>query len=219
MDFKEGHSATNVEQIEKSGIKMKDLALLISSVFQAQIFQPRFVHCDPHPANVHWREKNGKPQLVLLDHGLYGYKQIDDDFRITYAKLWKSLLMADIKGIKASCTSPGVEEMYPLLVAMLISRPFDEVMQRSNHAPIKTIRRSNAKKKNQIIHHQGFHQFQGKYPDDIVPTTYPRRFKPIFLDPNGMCLVPFRSKKCGLSSTQETRRGRSSFFFAFLEYL
>jgi len=129
MDFEEGHSATNVEQIEKSGIKMKDLALLISSVFQAQIFQPRFVHCDPHPANVHWREKNGKPQLVLLDHGLY--KQIDDDFRITYAKLWKSLLMADIEGIKASCTSLGVEEMYPLLAAMLTSRPFDEVMQRS----------------------------------------------------------------------------------------
>jgi len=129
MDFEEGHSATNVEQIEKSGIKMKDLALLISSVFQAQIFQSGFVHCDPRPANVHRKEKNGKPQLVLLDHGLY--KQIDDDFRITSAKLWKSLLMADIEGIKASCTSLGIEEMYPLLAAMLISRPFDEVMQKS----------------------------------------------------------------------------------------
>ena len=76
-----------------------------------------------------WREKNGKSQLVLLDHGLY--KQIDDDFRITHAKLWKSLLMADIEGIKARCTFLGVKEMHLLLAAMLTSRPFDVVMRRS----------------------------------------------------------------------------------------
>lgn len=27
------------------------------------------------------------PQLVLLDHGLY--KELDDDFRLDYCRLWK----------------------------------------------------------------------------------------------------------------------------------
>ena len=130
MDFEEGHSSTDIEAIEASNVNKKDLAVLISSVFQAQIFQSGFVHCDPHPANVFWRStKKGKLELVLFDHGLY--KQIDDDFRITYAKLWKSLLMADIEGIKSSCCSLGVEEMFPLLASMLTSRPFDEVIQRN----------------------------------------------------------------------------------------
>ena len=129
MDFEEGYSSTDIESIEASNVNKKDLALLISSVFQAQIFQSGFVHCDPHPANVFWRLKNGKPELVLFDHGLY--KQIDDTFKITYAKLWKSLLMADIEGIKSSCSSLGVKEMYPLLAAMLTSRPFDEVVERN----------------------------------------------------------------------------------------
>ncbi len=57
-----------------------------------------------------WRKtKNGDVELVLLDHGLY--KQIDDDFRINYAHLWKALLMADIGQIKKSCSSLGIEEM------------------------------------------------------------------------------------------------------------
>eukprot|EP00979_Chaetoceros_neogracilis_P003487 scaffold602_cov227-Chaetoceros_neogracile.AAC.9 len=129
MDFEEGYSSTDIQNIEASNVNKKDLALLISSVFQAQIFQSGFIHCDPHPANVFWRSKNGKPELILFDHGLY--KQIDDEFRMTYAKLWKSLLMADIEGIKSSCLSLGVKEMYPLLSSMLTSRPFDEVVERN----------------------------------------------------------------------------------------
>ena len=39
------------------------------------------MHCDPHEANVLLREhptKKGKPQIVLVDHGLY--KRLDKDF-------------------------------------------------------------------------------------------------------------------------------------------
>lgn len=83
-----------------------------------------------------WRvSESGKPELVLFDHGLY--KQIDDEFRITYANLWKSLLVADIEGIQKSCSKLGVEEMYPLLAAMLTSRPFDEVIERNETKSFK----------------------------------------------------------------------------------
>jgi len=55
------------------------------------------------------RENNGKPEIVLVDHGLY--KQIDDDFKLTYARLWKALMMADIIQIKQSCKELGIDEM------------------------------------------------------------------------------------------------------------
>ena len=43
-----------------------------------------------------------------MDHGLY--KQIDDDFRLTYARLWKGLMLADIPQIKESCLKLGVSQ-------------------------------------------------------------------------------------------------------------
>ncbi len=88
----------------------REISSLITSLFQCQVFLSGFVHCDPHPANVLWKKMdNGRPQLILLDHGLY--KQIDDDFRIEYANLWKGLLMADIQQIKTSCVKLGVYDM------------------------------------------------------------------------------------------------------------
>lgn len=110
----------------------RDLGLLISSVFSSQIFESGFVHCDPHIANVLWRKdpRDGSPQIVLVDHGLY--KQLDDDFRLTYARLWKALMLADIPGIKEYCGKLGIHDMYPLLASMLTSRPFDEIKERSD---------------------------------------------------------------------------------------
>lgn len=129
MEFEEGFKATDVDAIEKAGLKKGDVAKMISSVFNSQVFLSAFVHCDPHEANVLLRERNGKPQIVLIDHGLY--KELDDDFRIKYATLWRSLMLADLKGIRTACKSLGVDEMYTLFAAMLTSRPFDEVIERS----------------------------------------------------------------------------------------
>mmetsp|Transcript_6892 Transcript_6892/g.14163 ORF Transcript_6892/g.14163 Transcript_6892/m.14163 type:complete len:703 (+) Transcript_6892:297-2405(+) len=132
MEFEEGFKATDVESIEKAGICRRDVAKLISSVFNSQIFLHGFVHCDPHEANVLLREhpqKKGKPQIVLVDHGLY--KTLDENFQEAYARLWKAIVMADIPGIESACKSLGVQRMYPLLAAMLTSRPFDEVVERS----------------------------------------------------------------------------------------
>ena len=104
------------------------------------MFLSGFIHCDPHQSNVLLRAKNGKPEVVLVDHGLY--KQVDDTFRIKYAELWRSLMMADLEGIKSSCASLGVTKMYPLFAAMLTARPFDEIIERSktkSFAPPKNV--------------------------------------------------------------------------------
>lgn len=111
--------------------RRSDVARLISSVFNSQVFLSGFVHVDPHPANVLIRasSKTGKPEMVLVDHGLY--KQLDNNFRVMYSQLWKSLMMADLKGIEAACSALGVTKMYPLFAAMLTARPYDEIIERS----------------------------------------------------------------------------------------
>lgn len=51
------------------------------------------VHCDPHPANVlvrpssAWFGFRNRPQLVLLDHGLY--RSLDAEFTREYCSLWR----------------------------------------------------------------------------------------------------------------------------------
>ena len=58
------------------------------------------VHCDPHAANMLIRRgpTRGKPQLVLLDHGLY--RSIPADLRLSYCKLWRAIITGDEYGIK-----------------------------------------------------------------------------------------------------------------------
>jgi aarF domain-containing kinase len=68
--------------------------------------------------------------MVLVDHGLY--KHLDDDFRITYAELWKALMNADIPNIQKASKALGVDgKLYTLLSGLLTARPFDEVVERS----------------------------------------------------------------------------------------
>lgn len=130
MEFEEGFRATDIEAIEKAGLRKHDVAKLISSVFSSQAFISGWVHCDPHPANVLLRKNTkGKPQMVLVDHGLY--RELDTDFRLRYASLWKGLMLADLDGIKQSCRSLGIDEAYTLFAAMLTARPFDEIIERS----------------------------------------------------------------------------------------
>ena len=93
-------------------LDFREVAKLISSVFNAQIFETGFVHCDPHEANVLLREhplKKSKPQIVLVDHGLY--KKLDADFQESYARLWQGIVMANIPEIKSACEQMGVDKM------------------------------------------------------------------------------------------------------------
>jgi aarF domain-containing kinase len=137
MEFEEGFKATDVAAIERHGFRKKDVARLISSVFSSQVFTSGFVHCDPHPANVVLRpnRRDGTPQLVLVDHGLY--RELDATFRQQYARLWKSLMLADLNGIRDACRELGVERTYALFAAVLTARPFDELIERSKNRTLR----------------------------------------------------------------------------------
>lgn len=70
-------------------------------LFSAQMFEWGWVHCDPHPGNVLVRPSPldpRKPQLVLLDHGLY--VRVPEEFKRDWVKLWRSMLAGNYQGVE-----------------------------------------------------------------------------------------------------------------------
>lgn len=76
------------------GLSFKPIMQTMVDLFSAQMFLWGLVHCDPHPGNIFIRRlPNGKPEVVLIDHGLY--IQMSPKFRKEYALFWRSLMTFD----------------------------------------------------------------------------------------------------------------------------
>ncbi|KAF7800085.1 hypothetical protein EIP86_011328 [Pleurotus ostreatoroseus] len=78
-------------------------------LFSAQIFEFGWIHCDPHPGNIIIRpnpRNPRRPQLVLLDHGLY--VRVSPTFQRQYATLWKGLVTMDFDVIRDIATQWGI---------------------------------------------------------------------------------------------------------------
>lgn len=108
----------------------------LSKLYSEMIFNIGLVHCDPHPGNVLVKKNNsGSVELVLLDHGLY--LQLTNKFRITYCKLWESLIKKDNNGIKKYCLELNGGDLYPLLACMVTARSWDSIQ-----SGIKSVKRT-----------------------------------------------------------------------------
>ncbi|KAK1242836.1 hypothetical protein MKX08_005648 [Trichoderma sp. CBMAI-0020] len=90
------------------GLGEADVMTTVIDLFSSQMFKWGFVHCDPHPGNIFVRRlPTGKPQIVLIDHGLY--VSLTDNLRRQYARFWKSLLMGDQKGLDEVSAAWGMK--------------------------------------------------------------------------------------------------------------
>lgn len=88
-----------------------------------------FVPLDPHEANLLFRPhptKKNKPQIVLLDHGLY--RKLDDSFRRNYCRLWQAIILADETGIEKYGKKLNAGPLYALLAAVLTLKPWDSII-------------------------------------------------------------------------------------------
>ncbi|XP_010253873.1 PREDICTED: putative ABC1 protein At2g40090 [Nelumbo nucifera] len=136
MEFIDGAEINDVNTIQRLGIRPSEVAKLVSQVFAEMIFKHGFVHCDPHAANLLVRPLPSgkrsilgkrKPQLVLLDHGLY--KELDFPTRTNYAALWKALIFADANAIKENSVKLGAgEDLCALFAGILTMRPWNRVI-------------------------------------------------------------------------------------------
>jgi aarF domain-containing kinase len=127
MSFELGTPVTHVRKLYDQGIDLKELAKLISDTFCHMIFKEGFVHADPHPGNLMVRRSpiDGKPQLVVLDHGIY--TEFKNDDRLSYTKLWRGILGQDEMLMKEASHELGAD-FYQLFTSMIVNRKFEDVM-------------------------------------------------------------------------------------------
>ena len=124
----QGSYITDHDAMSELGVPLDDVAKLISRTFCEQIFRHGFVHCDPHLANILVRQQphnKKKPQIVLLDHGLY--RQLDDEFRMNYCHLWKALVTFKQQDIEKYGRKLNAGDLFRLLSAMLTLRAWDDI--------------------------------------------------------------------------------------------
>ncbi|KAL9086241.1 MAG: hypothetical protein Q9159_004247 [Coniocarpon cinnabarinum] len=108
------------------GLSMKQVMTTMVDLFSAQMFLWGLVHCDPHPGNIFVRRQpNGKPELVLIDHGLY--IKMDPKFRHDYARFWKSLMTFDNNAIHEIVKGWGIESdtASDLFASATLLRPYE----------------------------------------------------------------------------------------------
>ncbi|XP_051117149.1 uncharacterized protein LOC127241921 [Andrographis paniculata] len=107
MQFCEGHKVDDLEFLNRNGISPLEVAKRLVDVFAEMIFVHGFLHGDPHPGNI--LVSPGGPNgftLVVLDHGIY--KQLSEDFRKNYCRLWEALIMLDSHKIQQLGDTFGV---------------------------------------------------------------------------------------------------------------
>ena len=140
MEYCPGAKITDIEYMKINGIDPYQVSKRLAQIFSEMIFIHGFVHCDPHPGNVFIRLKDDnnknwfwfhKPkwEIVLLDHGLY--KDISTEFRLSYARLWKSVIEGDVEKIKECCKDIGAGDAYRLFSSVLTHRTWTSVSVRS----------------------------------------------------------------------------------------
>lgn len=104
------------------GLSLKSVMETMVSLFSAQMFLWGVVHCDPHPGNIFIRRlPNGKPELVLIDHGLYIH--MSSEFRHDYALFWKSLMTFDNETIKKISAGWGIRSP-DIFASATLMRPY-----------------------------------------------------------------------------------------------
>lgn len=140
MEFCPGAKVTDLDYLHAHHIDPYHVSERLVQVFSEMVFIHGFVHCDPHPGNVFVRVVEGEHssrrwrwlfprqprwELVLLDHGLY--REISRSFRLSYARLWKAMVEADVEGIKRFCQELGAGDAYRLFSSMLTHRTWSSV--------------------------------------------------------------------------------------------
>eukprot|EP00931_Biecheleriopsis_adriatica_P051111 TRINITY_DN29616_c0_g1_i1.p1 TRINITY_DN29616_c0_g1~~TRINITY_DN29616_c0_g1_i1.p1 ORF type:complete len:572 (+),score=152.74 TRINITY_DN29616_c0_g1_i1:40-1716(+) len=85
--------------LEAAGLDVSECGQLISDTFAEMIFVHGRVHADPHAGNIYIRaidtgDGRKRPQLVLLDHGLYHNLQ-ENDVRVNFCRYWQACCTKD----------------------------------------------------------------------------------------------------------------------------
>jgi hypothetical protein len=56
-------------------------------------------------------------------------RQLDDEFRLQYARMWQALVMADEAGIRSAAAGMGAGETTELFAGVLTQRPWSQASE------------------------------------------------------------------------------------------
>ncbi|XP_038599953.1 aarF domain-containing protein kinase 1 isoform X2 [Tachyglossus aculeatus] len=136
MEFVEGGQVNDRAYMHRNRIDVNEISRNLGKMYSEMIFVNGFVHCDPHPGNVLVRKRpgSGKPEIILLDHGLY--QVLSEEFRLDYCRLWQSLIKADMKGLQKYSRRLGAGDLYPLFACVLTARSWNSVNKGIGRSPV-----------------------------------------------------------------------------------
>jgi aarF domain-containing kinase len=146
MEYVKGCKITDKEKIEAMGFTPKEVMDTMIATMSAMTFKWGFVHCDPHPGNILVRPHPSdpkRPQVVLLDHGLY--QDLPDKFRREYTSLWKSLFTVDTAEIQRIAGEWGINLDVNLFASAITLRPFQ--VEKKDDSSLEAAKDANVKPK------------------------------------------------------------------------
>ncbi|KAF9163265.1 hypothetical protein DFQ26_002754 [Actinomortierella ambigua] len=164
MEYIDGVKVNDLEGLNRLNIDPSWVRKTLLEVFAEMIFIHGVLHCDPHAGNILIKRDNytGKPQFVLLDHGLY--RELDENFRYNYSHLWRALILNDQDLLNRASDNLGIDSKYVRYLPMiLIQRPPNASQKLGLTEAQKAKVRTNLKGSM-----AGFFEFLEKLPRDML---------------------------------------------------
>lgn len=120
MEYVDGFRVDDVEAMRSLAIDPHIVANTVVEAFAKMIFLDGHVHMDPHPGNIMVKPVDGGFEVFLLDHGLY--RQLSDEFRRSYCKLWKGFVLRRGKAVEEACEELGAPGFANVFSIFLLNR-------------------------------------------------------------------------------------------------
>ncbi|KAK3365740.1 ABC1 family-domain-containing protein [Lasiosphaeria ovina] len=135
MACETGHRLDDLAYMDAAGIDRDEVSATLARIFNEMIFgEGAPLHCDPHGGNIAIRKKTTAPSrgaanfdIVLYDHGLY--RDIPEDLRRSYAKMWLAIIDGDVPRMKKYVHEvAGIDDdKFPLFASAITGRDFSVV--------------------------------------------------------------------------------------------
>jgi len=104
MEYLDGVKITDVQGMHRAGIDPQAVAQLVIDAYCEQLYIHGMFHADPHPGNLFVLPG---PKLIMLDFGLC--RQIDDKFRLGYARLVHAMLTWNVADMIQAFVDLGIK--------------------------------------------------------------------------------------------------------------
>ncbi|KAI3436647.1 hypothetical protein D9Q98_006063 [Chlorella vulgaris] len=139
MEWVQGCKVTDVECLIQHGLQPREVGILLLDAFAQQTYRDGFTHGDPHPGNILVRPQpdpqpllkrllrggQPRPQLIMLDHGVY--VSLPEDLRRQFCQLWCSIVLGDMDTARLAATQLAGEKGGRILPEILRPRDWRKV--------------------------------------------------------------------------------------------